>query len=507
MTCSHRAGCPRIEYGALILHECDGVGDYSIVADGFNLGKPVTAYEAIKALMVDGSHQSSPGHSNREGLGFGVRINFLDSTQRADLAEALELEAGKAFNEFRFYPGDDGPVTVLETFAADGGSGGWDIFEDINGYWVYPLTIPALPFARALLEQSLAWTDIGTKLDTLSATTGWSATPGSITVNAVDGHGRNSFSVPSGTTITKTFTIDRDFLWVWSAKDSGGTADGQVSALSAVSIGGTSVSSTLWSASTSVQSNAVNSNDVGAQRIIDISAWNGETVTVALTFTGGGVRLYGLWTLDYPAFTQHVSGNDVLRPVGIGVIDVLGSARTGCRLSFTAPAGGAFIYTAPDPTAALRNYGAGEQAFAHVTIASGGAEIDVADRLLWLPEGTHSQALGFTDPQPVDLFPNGIWPAAATGTIDPDGNGVSDGTQYAYPVDRKAAVTFFETPGAKNLISPTPALPEGYVGDAVHHEPHALYPGRCGFAVLDISGNPIATTVTYYPRNWIYAAH
>jgi hypothetical protein len=488
---------PRIEYGDLDLTDVPFMVEW-----GFDLGSPVTLYEAINSLMVDGSYQSSPGHGNRENLSLSVLIEAVDSREHAVLAEALEKEASKPFNELRLYPGDDvGPVMVLDTFPANV-SHDWNQQMEQANLRRYTLSIPALPFARALTETTVNWTDMATELDSLGASTGWSGS--SFTVGTSGSAGTFIFSGTSAT-ITKTFTIDRDFLWVASQKQSSGSSDGGTGALSAISIGGTSVSSSLWSSSVPIATNTR-----GGQQIVDVSAWKGKTVAVALTFTytSNQGRLMGLWTQDYPNVTQYGFTNlgDV-RPLGIGVIDVLGSARTGCHISFTAPAAGAFVYTAPDPVTTLREYGAGEMVFAKLTVPSGGSEVSVSDRLIWLPAGTHTQSLGFTDPQPVELHPDGVWPAAYTGGIDLDSNGTADGFKFTYPVDRRAAVSAYTTSGDKHLISPSPQVPEGFVGDAVHHEPHALHPGRCGFAVLRADTlEPIATTITYYRRSLIYAA-
>jgi hypothetical protein len=201
------------------------------------------------------------------------------------------------------------------------------------------------------------------------------------------------------------------------------------------------------------------------------------------------------WTVSYPVATAPDAIETVTEPRGIGVVDVGGTARTPCTIRFTAPAGGAFVYTAPDPNTVIRG-GSGETVFAAFTVADpDGGEVDVDGRLMWFPQGDHATHIGFTDPQPSELNPNGIWPVEAVGADVTLG-----GDRWTYPTDGRAAISFFDTTGDKALISPRPTLPTGYSGDAITHEVHALYPGRCGFAVLDINGDPIPATITYYKR-------
>jgi hypothetical protein len=232
---------------------------------------------------------------------------------------------------------------------------------------------------------------------------------------------------------------------------------------------------------------------------IPTAAWRGQSVVVEFTLDDptGAIRawLREFWTTGYPAATLPGSVETATKPRSIGVIDVGGTARTLCTIRFTAPVGGAFVYTAPDPNTVVRS-GSGETVFAKFTVASAdGDEVDVDGRLMWFPQGDHATHVGFTDPQPTELYPDGIWPEEGTGYVTADAM-----SRWSYPTDGRAAISYFDTTGAKALISPRPTLPTGYSGDAIVHEVHALYPGRCGFAVLDVNGDPIAATITYYKR-------
>src|SRR5690606_23352445 len=86
---------------------------------------------------------------------------------------------------------------------------------------------------------------------------------------------------------------------------------------------------------------------------------------------------------------------------GIDVIDVIGTARTTCMISFTAPSGGAFVVTGRDPVHALRERGLSEIAFGKFTVASSsGATVTVGSGVTWFPKGTHYAQVGATNPRP-----------------------------------------------------------------------------------------------------------
>lgn len=473
---------PRIVYGDLDLTD-----EPYLVELGFSLGNGVTVYEAISSLMLDGSFMSSPGAGNREGLTLSVIVEAADSAESAPYAAALELETGKAFNTLTFYPGDGfGAATVLETFPAQV-THDWDQTLDEAGLRRYILDIPALPFGRSEETESFVWSGAGVELDPLSSTSTWTTVAGSTGTSAnADGAG-SQLNLTGTTTIRQTLAVDADeYLWLKTGNNPP----------SSVKVNGVAVSSSSWKQWT----------PSGARTFIAVPCGGvrGTKPTVEMTFTGGGT-LYEFYTVSYPS---PVTIADDLKPRGIGVVDVIGSARTACRISFTAPAGGAFVYTAPDPNVSIRERGVGEVVFGvfNVTDANG-AEVNAAGQVMWFPQGTHSAQVGLSAPQPLELNPNGVWPTLACGQATWDGGSIAAGAyQFAYPSDAKAAITFYDTTGAKNIISPSPSLPEGYHGGAAHHEVHALHPGRCGFAVLDQNGDPITATVTYYPRWWSHAA-
>jgi hypothetical protein len=214
------------------------------------------------------------------------------------------------------------------------------------------------------------------------------------------------------------------------------------------------------------------------------TALQGSLLSLAFSVNApdGGTppRLSSLWTIDYP--NTPVSGE--ARPGGIDVIYPGGSARAGFRVEFTAPAGGAWLLTCPDPDYSLRVRGAAEMQW---TATATGDPFPDDYRIDTTPTTT----------QPIDLHPNGAWPQTTFGT-----------QSYGYPtsfVPGDSAVTWFSTSGDKAVVSASALLPEGYHADAIAHEEHVLHPGECGFTLLDEDGAPIPCTITY-KRHWKHLA-
>lgn len=477
-----------VRWGDLVLHDLnDTANPYQLHHDGFSLGSTRTMYEAVASLMLDGSYVRSPGHENRDNLGFTVEVRFSDSDEAAEYQEALEREAGKATNTLTFEPRDGiGTTTVFETFEADLDHD-WDQDNDERGVRYFPVKIPALPFVRGEEVSTIAWSGGSTELDPLTSLTGWTTSGGTPTVSG-------GLQVAAGSTITmsKTLTVAGSYVWAYVLHAASVDHSG---VLVAASINGVSVPLT------DIQRQEITEGHLYFH--IPAHDFRGQSVAVSLTLSGTNGQaavLKELWSVNYP--NRAALGSLTAPPPGIDVIDVEGSARTPCTITFTAPAGGAFVYTAPDPDAAVRR-GAGEIVFGNFTVsAAGGAELAIGPRLSWFPAGTHSVMVGSTLPQPIELA--AAWPQAATAAFT--ATGVAAGAfQYVFPAADRTAISFYDTAGAKALVSPTPALPEGYHGGALHHEIHSLHAGRCGFAVLDKDGNPVATTITYYARRQFHA--
>lgn len=364
------------------------------------------------------------------------------------------------------------PRRAWTTFLTD------DFSEVAHGKRRFRLNLDRLPYGRSLEPRTFTWTGPTTQVHDLADTTGWTFSGGTgesfLYTTGVNG-------IRKTTTGTLTFSrsvLMRDYLRLVT---SGGSVEDR--RLTAVSVAGVPIPQ----------------ERIGWRRgggtthtyTIDTSAWRGQTATVQFTIapmsgsSDNRASLLRIHTMDYPD-----AANEVTPPRTLGIVEVEGTARTGCHISFTAPAGGAFVYTAPDPNVALRERGAGETVFSNFTVSDpAGGEVAIGSRAMWFPQGTHATTIGFSDPQPLALHPDGVWPQHGLGSA-----------RWAFPSDRLAATSFFSTSGAKNVISPSPELPTGYHGGAQAHEAHVLHPGRCGFGVWDINGDPITATVTYYPR-------
>lgn len=476
---------PRIVFGDIDLTSAPYMVEF-----GFNLGASVTLYDVIASLMLDGSNTTSPGAGNRENVQLSIITEWPDSFVAARNAETLELESAKPFNTLTFYPGDGhGPASVLETFE---GQIVHDYDQDLEqaGLRRYILTLPALPFARSEEPVAFVWTGPGEELNALTSLTGWTASP---TPTLGDTGSGPFFEMAANTTFSRSIVAD-NYLWIQLQ----GSATASAATLHDVTVNGVAVAAAT-----------VRHVGVGpGYWTIPTEAWQGQTVTVSFVVNATALShtfLKEFWSLGYPNIGQKITGG-VSRPKGLDVVDILGSARTPCTISFTAPAGGAWVYTAPDPNAALRQRGVGEMVFGVFEVtAPEGAETDVDGYLQYFPPGDHAINIGMTDPQPLELNPNGVYPQTEMTTFS--ATGITGAFQFPYPVDRRAAVSYFNTSGAKTLISPSPTLPQGYHGDALVYTVHSLHPGRCGVGVFDADGDPITATFTYYPRNLIHAAH
>ena len=454
-----------------------------VLGQDATFGNPVPASEVVSSLMGDGGLSVIRSFGNRTAV-FLVTVTAQDAGGLADgeaeLLRALDRAAALVWHV------PFGSPSYFDVVAA------WSehVFDDLTEVRQvqrqFRLSLECLPFARSSDLTTVTWTGGATELDPLtsiSGGSGWTTVSGSASISG---------GIQTGTSWTgrKTFTVDR-YLWfkVQYGSDPGGSL-----LIGTVKVGGVAVPN----------AELRSEGAAGAGRrfytVPVPESAQGKSVAVEFTLTsfGGSSTLTELWTRSYPGPVVDLTDTS---PRGIGVMAVGGTARTPCTISFTAPAGGAFVYTGPDPNAAIRDRGAAEVVYGKFTVSDAdGAELSVGGRLTWWPPGDHCASIGVTSPQPLQLSPHGVWPSEASGEAL-FATGVAAGaSQFAYPVDAKAAVSFFSTSGAKTLISPSPSLPQGYHGDAVTHEQHTLHPGDCGIAVLDVNGDPITATITYYRR-------
>jgi hypothetical protein len=459
-----------------------GLYRFDVAGADATFGNPVPVSEVIASLMSDGSLSSLTGFGNRQAV-FTVMVKAPDTDQlnAAEAALMSALDKGVALA----WTAPWGAVSYFDIVACWSEHLPDDLAEVMQGTWAFRVTFECLPFARSADPVTFAYNPGDGELDPLTSMSGWTTVSGSAAYNSNAG----GLGVPgilaggSGAVLRKTFTVD-SYLW-FKTPGIPPSAKG----ITSVKVNGTAIPD----AQVREEGNLV----ITATRFytVDVSAWRGQSVTVEFALLGS-TALTELWTRSYPG---AIAGSSDASPKGITVIDVIGTARTPCTISFTAPAGGAFVYTGPDPDAAIRSRGVGEAVYGKFTVTGDGGEVSVGGHLMWFPPGSHTTSIGSTSSQPLELNPNGVWPQATSGA-GLSGTNVSSGSQWAYPMDPKAAVSFFTTTGAKTLISPSPSLPQGYYADAVTHEQHTLHPGRSGFAVLDASGYPVTATVTYYPR-------
>ncbi len=468
--------------GATLLELLENsLGGYRLdtLAADATFGNPVPVSEAISSLMSDGSLTSLVSFGNRTAV-FDVTITAdgpdgLASGEQA-LMSALDQVAALVWRVPLSAPSHFDVVACWSEHQLD------DLDEVRQTRRTFRLTFECLPFARSASLTTINWTG-PTELAPLTSLTGWTTVSGSATVSG-------GLRTTSTWRARRTFAVD-DYLWFKVTRSSPAAPD---QAITNVTINGTAVPDAQ------VHHQGFGVQDTTQFYTVPVGAWRGQSVSVEFTLSAASATaatLTEFWTRAYPG--AAVDQNDS-RPKGIDVIDIIGTARTPCTLSFTAPSGGAFVYTGPDPNAAIRSKGAAEAVFGKFTVSDpDGAEVSVGSQVMWFPPGDHTTNVGITAPQPLELSPNGVWPSQASGGPVVLGDD-SSASQWAYPVDAKAAISFFSTTGAKNLISASPALPQGYHGDAVAHEEHSLFPGRSGFAVLNVNGDPIAATVTYFPR-------
>ena len=476
-----------------------GAVRFDTLAVDATLGNAVPVAEAISSLMTDGGLTTIRSFGNRTAA-FLVTITAPDPGALAD-GEAVLMAALDRVSALAWHV-PFGPSSFFDVVAC------WSEhqFDDLEEVATlrtlegevqrhrlttprqvrrtFRVTFECLPFARSKDAVTVNWTGGVTELDPLTSMTGWTTVSGTAAYysGGLGGLAAAGIKASSAWHGRKTFTVD-DYLWF------------RVLDVPTSTLGITSVSVNGVAIPDAKIREEFPLSTVARFYTVDVSAWRGQSVTLDLTL-GNGFTLNQLWTRGYPGPAVAVAD---LNPRGVSVLKVGGTARTQCTISFTAPAGGAFVYTGPDPDAAIRTRGAAESVYGKFTVTGDGAEVSVGGQLMWFPPGDHTTSIGNTVPQPVELSPNGVWPVAPSGA-GLSGANISSGSQWSYPMDAKAALSFFATTGAKTLISPSPSLPQGYYGDAVTHEQHSLYPGRSGFAVLDVNGDPVTATVTYYPR-------
>jgi hypothetical protein len=486
------------------------VGDIDVTAApymldiDYDLGNGVTVYDDLESLLRDGSLVSSTRTGNRT-LVLPIYVEDVTGSQgRAVAGAALDLECRKPFTTVTVYPGDygqpgAGPAMILDTFVGQS-----TVDSDPGarleqaGLRRYVLTLPALPGVRSVEPVDIEWTGPSAVVKPVTSVTGWAVSAGTRTATTNGGVNCIQLSTTATVTVASPDVPLKDFLWIRSNMNRVDLNN------PVVTIGGTVVPIAELESITGSGSPGANRSYI---LMVDVSPWRGLQPEIKFTLTTGDAngRIYALHTTSYPnrpAAVPTENGGQISASFGIGTADVVGTARAVCTVTFTAPAGGALVYTGPDPVAALRERGMGERVFGDFTVADAdGVTITTGAQARWFPPGDHQVDIGATTPQPPALHPDGIWPTSGTGTTTVGDD--ATGHLISYPADPEAAVSFLATSGAKTLLPQTPALPEGYHGDAVTHDEHSLHPGRSGIGVVAVDGSPVSATFTYYPT-WLH---
>lgn len=465
------------------------------------LGNPVPVIDQMESLLRDGDLSYITKDGNR------VASLFLCVTGRTehdlDLFEMTLLAETDKVNTL-LYERPGGAPMILDVVTSYSELQHLPINATVLNR-IYKVTFECLPYGRSVEPEVIEWTAPYTQVTDLSSTTGWTVVGGGEIqvgtglLGALFG-ARYLRRTTAGTLrLRRTFVLD-EYLRLGVDGIAGDT-----DVVNTVTVDGVAIDKTTFN----FEGNA------GVYSVVTIPTgpWRGGSHVVEFTIKQGTdtglATLYSIYTESYP----NKNPSALTAPKGIGVIDVGGTARTGCMLEFTIPADrGAFIYTAPDPNEALRR-GSGEVMFAQFeALTDDGVVVDVGPWSQWFPKGVHATTVGVTAARPTRLYPGGVWPTLQTGKgVANVGDGAHE-TSYAYPVDRRAACAFFDTDGDKVIVTPSPDLPSGFQGDAPnnlwwvipedtggasYYEVIGLHPGRCGFAVIDTDGNPVPCTITY----------
>lgn len=457
----------------LSLMEADyGLYAFNVLAQDATFGNPQPVAEQVESLMRDGDLSTATRDGNRQQT-FLVEISAIDAGAAAEGEAALmaHLDRPAALTWVTPYAAD----SVFDVVRS------WSEFrfDDLSELGrqggrvkrVFALTFEALPYARSVDPVTINWT---------GANRYFTVNRDAFTVGA----GTGTLAARPGLFFTRTgksrvVTTSQaipmeDFLGIMSAwQNYKPAAD--------VKINGTPVPVAY-----SQKKNPADSN--GTYRLYDTSAWRGQEVTLEFTLFNGsstlnGIPSNGLLTTPYPNLAGEGLSN-VWHPRGIGIIDVPGSARSPIALlSASIPAGGAFLYTGPDPLARIRA-GASELRLKRWVQAGGDP--------IYLP-GTYAKTVERSTPRPPILSAGTLWPQYVT-----EYGVASTVSHYAFPVAQGNAVSYLT--GGGPIISASPEFPAGVRPTAIVYEEPVLHSGRCGFALLDQYGNPIPCAITFYPH-------
>ena len=446
---------------------------FELLAEDRNFGNPVPVAQVIESLIRDGNLTTTVKYDNRVAT-FTLVIRATDARTLAQAEDVFLAEMDRPTTLTWQVP--YGPPTVFDVVRS------WTEFDSsrdldevlhLERRWL--LSFECLPFVRSAETVTINYTGPATTVPLALA--GWTVVGAGILQNyqpeiSIPSHFGIRRSVNGALVIRRNVLMDH-FLWFRM----GG------SLLTSVSINGTLLDNTK---------RRVEDVPFGSSAVYytyDTSTYRGKTVEVEVTFTtSGGSGMDAMATMGYP--NKSLDGRVV--PNGIGVIDVLGSARARCVIEFSGSDGGkgTFLLTGPDLTRLIREFGRAEVTFSHFLAAG----------LPGYADGEWATTTAVSDGQPPELHPNGIWPELGMNATAGGPGATDDELNVSYPADLQVAVSYFP-PGSTNaVVSASPASPGGYAPGALAHAEHVLHPGRCHVIVVNSEGEARPATFTYYPH-------
>ena len=364
---------------SLQLWDYEGETWHVSVTDGSDgLGNPIPVIEQMESLLRDGDLSYITKDGNR------VASLFLCVTGRTehdlDLFE-MDLLAEMDKVNTLLYERPGGAPMILDVVTSYSELQHLPINATVLNR-IYKVTFECLPYGRSVTPEVIEWTGPATQVTALASTAGWTVVgTGAIQVGTdFSGHPYLRRTAAGAIRLRRTITLDR-FLRLGVEG-----ALGDTTTVNTVTINGVAVSNSLF--------NYEGAAGVWSVFTIPTSEWAGTSAVVEFTLNPGTATgratLYSIYTESYP----NPNPSPFSAPVGIGVIEVGGTARAGCMVEFTIPSGkGAWVYTAPDPFARIGR-GSGEVLFAQFeALTEDGVVVDVGAWSEWFPLGEHAQVV------------------------------------------------------------------------------------------------------------------
>lgn len=153
---------------------------FETYGEDLTLGTPAAVEKEITSFLQDGSIATIESWDNRE-LTLPVAVGATSAANLAAGEAALVAEVGGR-NVLTYTPSGNGSPCVFDVVNSKLAHSFDDVLEINSLKRVYTLTVVALPFARAVAQQTTSWaappagTPTVTVVDDCTATTGWALT-------------------------------------------------------------------------------------------------------------------------------------------------------------------------------------------------------------------------------------------------------------------------------------------------------------------------------------------